>query len=81
MATNNILTGLLKVTLVSYTVFPKESHPIAFVHDYDAKARPKLYKLIEQGKLRILFGSTSKLGTGCNVHKRGIEFVHLIDAP
>ncbi|MEO1431744.1 MAG: LamG-like jellyroll fold domain-containing protein [Cyanobacteria bacterium J06633_8] len=25
--TNDILTGLLKVTLISYTVFPKESHP------------------------------------------------------
>ena len=54
---------------------------IAFIHDYDAAARPKLNKLIEQGKIRILFGSTSKLGTGCNVHKRGIEFIHLIDAP
>ncbi|MEO0684103.1 MAG: hypothetical protein AAFY76_03405 [Cyanobacteria bacterium J06649_11] len=28
MASNNALTGLLKVTLVSYTVFSKESHPI-----------------------------------------------------
>lgn len=54
---------------------------IAFIHDYDATERPKLYKLIEQGKIRILFGSTSKLGTGCNVHKRGIEFLHLLTAP
>lgn len=54
---------------------------IAFVHDYDADSRPKLYRLIEQGKIRILFGSTNKLGTGCNVHKRGIEFVHMLDAP
>ncbi|NJN07516.1 MAG: helicase SNF2 [Richelia sp. RM1_1_1] len=54
---------------------------VAFIHDYDADARPKLYKLVEQGKVRILFGSTSKLGTGCNIHSRGIEFVHMLDAP
>lgn len=68
----------IKLLLVALGI--PESH-IAFVHDYDANARPKLYKLIEQGKVRILLGSTSKLGTGCNVHKRGIEFMHDLDAP
>ncbi|BDA76066.1 hypothetical protein CAL7716_102320 (plasmid) [Calothrix sp. PCC 7716] len=54
---------------------------IAFIHDYDAEERPKLYKLIEQGKVQVLIGSTSKLGTGCNVHKRGIVAMHHLDAP
>ncbi|BAZ18323.1 hypothetical protein NIES4071_102080 (plasmid) [Calothrix sp. NIES-4071] len=54
---------------------------IEFIHNWDADSRPKLYKLIEQGKVRIVLGSTSKLGTGCNVHRRGIEFMHHLDAP
>lgn len=68
----------IKLLLVSLGI--PESQ-IAFVHDYDADSRPQLYKLLEQGKVQILFGSTSKLGTGCNVHRRGIEFVHDLDAP
>ena len=41
---------------------------IAFVHDATSEAqRQELFERTRQGKVRILIGSTSKLGTGVNV--------------
>ena len=54
---------------------------IEFIHAHNGKKRPKLFDRVNAGEVRILLGSTSKLGTGCNVHKGGIWALHQIDAP
>ena len=58
-----------------------EENEIAFVHDYDTEAkRNKLFKAVNKGDIRILMGSTMKLGLGVNVQDRLIA-VHHIDVP
>lgn len=54
---------------------------IAFVHDAgtDAKRR-KLFEAVNHASVRVLIGSTSKLGTGVNVQKRLIG-IHHLDIP
>lgn len=54
---------------------------IAFVHDFNKSKRTKLFELIDAGEVRVLLGSTKKLGTGCNVHRRGLWAIHHLDAP
>lgn len=47
---------------------------IAFVHDATSEAqRQELFERTRQGKVRILIGSTSKLGTGVNVQNKVIS--------
>lgn len=54
---------------------------IAFVHDATSEAqRQELFERTRQGKVRILIGSTSKLGTGVNVQNKVISIDHL-DCP
>ena len=48
-------------------------------HDGDA-AKLQLFRDVRAGKVRILFGSTQKMGTGANVQERLIALHHL-DAP
>lgn len=58
---------------------PKEE--IAFIHDYNTEARKeKLFSMMNEGKMRVLLGSTPKLGAGTNVQKRLIA-VHHVDVP
>ena len=44
------------------------------------KQRKELIKGMNEGKIRILFGSTSMLGTGVNAQKRAVA-VHHLDTP
>ena len=54
---------------------------IAFIHDHDSDAqKKKLFAAVNDGSIRILFGSTEKMGVGMNVQKRLIAMHHL-DAP
>ena len=54
---------------------------IAFVHDYpDPKKRDVLFEKVNAGEVRVLFGSTQKLGTGTNVQKR-LAAIHDVDCP
>lgn len=54
---------------------------LAFIHDYDSDAqKAKLFKRMNEGKVRVLFGSTSKCGFGTNV-QRLLKAVHCLDAP
>ncbi len=54
---------------------------IAFIQDYDAdNAKSALFHDVRAGKVRILFGSTQKMGAGTNVQERLIAEHHL-DAP
>ena len=54
---------------------------IAFIQDYDAdSSKLALFRSVNAGKTRILFGSTQKMGSGTNVQERLIALHHL-DAP
>ena len=58
---------------------PKDE--IAFIHDADTEIRKKdLFAKVRAGKVRVLFGSTSKMGAGMNVQDRLIA-LHDLDAP
>ncbi|MBR1676201.1 MAG: DEAD/DEAH box helicase family protein [Clostridia bacterium] len=68
----------LKNKLVSYGV-PDEQ--IKFVHDaVSDENRNALFEAVRAGKVRILVGSTFKLGTGVNVQDKLIALHHL-DVP
>ena len=54
---------------------------IAFIHDYESDAaKAKLFRMVRAGQVRVLMGSTTKMGVGTNVQKR-LKAVHQIDAP
>jgi N12 class adenine-specific DNA methylase len=54
---------------------------IAFIHDYDTpEKKSKLFADMNAGRVRILMGSTPKLGAGTNVQERLVALHHL-DAP
>jgi N12 class adenine-specific DNA methylase/GGDEF domain-containing protein len=54
---------------------------IAFIHDHPSPAaKAKLFAAVNAGDVRVLFGSTPKLGAGTNVQKRLVA-LHHIDAP
>jgi N12 class adenine-specific DNA methylase len=54
---------------------------IAFIHDYDTAAKKaELFAAVRKGDIRILLGSTEKMGAGMNVQERLVALHHL-DAP
>lgn len=54
---------------------------IAFIHDATSdEAKSKLFKDVNDGTVRVLIGSTSKMGTGMNAQKR-IVALHELNAP
>jgi N12 class adenine-specific DNA methylase/SAM-dependent methyltransferase len=58
---------------------PRES--IAFIQEHDSDAaKLNLFRYVRSGRVRILFGSTQKMGSGTNVQERLIALHHL-DAP
>ena len=68
----------LKTRLMEMGIPEKE---IAFVHDADTDAkRRKLFAAVNDASIRVLIGSTSKLGTGVNVQERLIA-IHHLDIP
>ena len=68
----------IKLTLLSLGV-PKDQ--IAFIHDAEnEKERLQLFDKVQKGDIRILLGSTFKLGTGVNVQNKLIA-IHHLDVP
>jgi len=58
---------------------PKEE--VAFIHEYNTEAKKAdLFAKVRAGQVRILMGSTPKLGAGTNVQDRLIALHHL-DCP
>ncbi|MCD8158558.1 MAG: hypothetical protein LUD77_06615 [Clostridiales bacterium] len=58
---------------------PKEQ--IAFIHDCKTDVQKQnLFTKVNNGEVRVLLGSTSKLGTGVNCQKR-LKAVHHCDCP
>lgn len=58
-----------------------DEEQIAFVHDAKTdEQREVLFEKVRMGEVRILLGSTSKLGTGTNVQDK-LFAVHHLDCP
>ena len=54
---------------------------VQFIHSFDTdKRKDKIKKAVNDGEVRILVGSTSKMGTGLNVQSR-IVAMHHLDIP
>ena len=54
---------------------------IAFIHEADTEVRKKeLFSKVRSGQVRVLLGSTAKMGAGTNVQDRLIA-LHDLDAP
>ena len=54
---------------------------IAFIHEADTdQKKKKLFEDVNEGKVRVLIGSTGKMGVGMNAQKR-IVAIHHLDAP
>ena len=68
----------IKNVLVGQGIPAKE---IAFIHDANSdEKKAKLFEDVNEGKVRILIGSTGKMGVGMNAQKRMVALHHL-DAP
>lgn len=54
---------------------------IVFIHDAKTdKAKDDMFKKITNGVIRVIIGSTGKMGTGTNIQKRLVA-LHAIDVP
>lgn len=54
---------------------------IAFIHDYETDAQKEaLFAKVRAGTIRVLMGSTAKMGVGTNVQTRLVA-LHALDAP
>lgn len=68
----------LKARLRTLGIPAKE---IAFIHEADTDAKKKkLFADVNDGKVRVLIGSTGKMGVGMNAQKRVVA-IHHLDAP
>ena len=57
------------------------SNEIAFIHDYKKnEQKQRLYRQVRDGQIRVVLGSTNKLGVGVNVQDR-LAAIHHMDVP
>jgi N12 class adenine-specific DNA methylase len=58
-----------------------EESEIQFIHDFEKdKERSELFNHVNDGKVRIVIGSTKKMGTGVNMQRRCVA-IHHLDIP
>jgi N12 class adenine-specific DNA methylase len=56
-------------------------HEVAFIHDYNTDERKAtLFRKVNAGEVRVVIGSTAKMGAGTNVQERAVALHHL-DVP
>ena len=68
----------LKQRLVDVGIPDRE---IAFIHDAETDVqKAALFKAVREGRVRVLLGSTGKMGVGTNVQTR-LAALHHLDAP
>ncbi len=53
---------------------------IAVIHDYEGQRREQLFEQLNKGEVRVLLGSTERMGVGVNVQER-LAALHHVDAP
>ena len=69
---------VIKDKLIKYGIPENE---IAFIHDANTeKQKDDLFEKVRSGKIRVLMGSTSKMGTGTNVQDKLVA-MHDLDCP
>lgn len=74
----NIYSDIKKKLVCEFGIPENE---IAFIHQYNTdKQRTALFDKMNKGEVRVLFGSTQKLGTGVNAQERAVA-VHHLDIP
>jgi N12 class adenine-specific DNA methylase len=66
----------MKDILISKGIPPEQ---IAFIHSWDNK-KEKLFSKVNAGEIRVVIGSTGKMGVGVNMQKR-ITAMHHLDFP
>ena len=68
----------IKAKLINLGV-PKDE--ISFIHDAKTdSAKEKVFQKVKQGEIRVLLGSTAKMGAGTNVQDKLIA-IHDLDVP
>ena len=68
----------IRSKLIAQGVPPEQ---IAFIHDANSEAKKKeLFGKVRSGQVRVLLGSTAKMGTGTNVQDRLVA-IHDLDCP
>lgn len=68
----------IKKSLVKQGVPPEE---VAFIHDAKTKEqKEELFAKVRDGRVRVLIGSTEKMGAGTNVQQKLVA-LHHVDAP
>lgn len=68
----------IRKQLIKYGV---PSSQIAMAGDYETtEEKRRLYRMVNNGEIRVLIGSTSKMGTGMNVQNR-LKSIRNLDAP
>lgn len=76
--TGIMLYDIMKQELIGKGINPDE---IAFIHSANTEEqKAKLFEKCRNGEIRVLFGSTSKMGAGTNVQK-WLLAIHHIDCP
>ncbi|MGN6802441.1 MAG: Eco57I restriction-modification methylase domain-containing protein [Ginsengibacter sp.] len=50
---------------------------ITFIHEWNSRQKPELFRKMNNGEIRILIGSTEKAGTGLNVQRKVVAMHHL----
>tara|TARA_R110000764_G_scaffold239995_1_gene341380 strand:- start:3763 stop:20673 length:16911 start_codon:yes stop_codon:yes gene_type:complete len=68
----------LRTLLIESGIPAKE---VAFIHDYDNPLKKqRLFQAVNRGEIRVLLGSSAKMGAGTNAQERLVALHHL-DAP
>lgn len=73
---NYNLYAYIKAILIEKGI---KSEEIAFIHDWDKK-KEALFAKVNSGEIRVLLGSTPKMGVGVNVQQKLVA-LHHIDFP
>lgn len=74
----NVSAEIRDILVREYNIPTSE---ITFINLYESDtAKKKLFEKLNNGEIRVIFGSTQKLGTGVNAQQRAVA-VHHLDAP
>lgn len=74
----NVVSDDIKKKLIAKGIPESE---IAYIHNAKTeKQKTELFDKVRNGEVRVLLGSTAKMGTGTNVQKKLIA-VHDLDIP
>lgn len=75
----NVYSEVKRQLVENYNI---PAHEIAFIQECknSESARKKMISAVNDGKIRIIFGSTTTLGTGVNAQKRCVA-IHHLDIP